>query len=354
MIKNAYNKINGLAEKGRMQVKNITMADIAKRTGYSVNTVSHALNNKPDISEKTKKYITETAKEMGYIANVSAGALRSGKSKSAAIIVGDISNPHFSIMIKEMESRLRDLAYNAIIINTDENEDLEHAAIVSAISKNVDGIILCPVQKTRNNIDFLNKTGVPYVLFGRRFEGTLSSYVICDDVNGGFAAAEHLLMGNHKNILFINAPLYISSARDRLDGIKRAFRIYGTSLGGLQLAEVSTVDNGDEILEILKKNASCTGIICFSDLVAMQVCHFLKQLGKQVPKDVSVVGFDNIASKFYLPLMLTSVTSSKTKMSVKTVDTLINIIDGKIPSGQQHILPTKIVKRESTEILGNI
>ncbi len=359
-------------------MKPVRLADIARATGYSINTVSHALNDKPDISEKTKEYITKTAREMGYIVNHSASSLRSGRSKSIAIIVGDISNPHFSIMIKEMANRLRDFQYNAIIMNTDEDEELEYAAIVSAISKNVDGILLCPAQKTLNNLRFLESTGIPFLLVGRRFEGIPSHYCICDDINGGFVAAEHLLNLGHRRILFINGPLCISSARERLEGIRRAFAQVSSdweSVPELFLAQVSGIGNDAAIPEILREHSDCTGIICFSDLIAMEVCHFLKKDGKQVPGDVSVIGFDNIASKFYFPLMLTSVTSSKTKMSVQAVESLMAIIEhdeNKISADsessvlpgadstdpfrsesqagfcQQHILPTRVVEREST------
>ena len=88
----------------------VTLSDIAKKTGFSVNTVSHALKDKPDISEKTKKMIRETADALGYIVNSSASFLRSGVSKNIAVILGDISNPHFSIMVKEIEVLLREQA----------------------------------------------------------------------------------------------------------------------------------------------------------------------------------------------------------------------------------------------------
>ena len=106
-------------------MKRVTLADIANKCGVSVNTVSHALKDKPDISKKTTEYIKKTADEMGYIQNSSASFLRSGKSKSIAIIVGDISNPHFSIMIKEMEETARDHGYTCFVLNTDENVDIE-------------------------------------------------------------------------------------------------------------------------------------------------------------------------------------------------------------------------------------
>lgn len=328
-------------------MKNVTLADIARITGYSINTVSHALNNRSDISEKTKRYIAKTAEEIGYIANVNASALRSGKSKSVAIIVGDISNPHFSIMIKEIEERLCEYEYNAIIMNTDEDETKEFTAIKSAISKNVDGIIICPAQKSRANVDFLNKSGMPYILIGRHFDDKSTSYVVCDDVNGGFAAAEYFIKKGHKKILFLNAPLYISSAKERLKGIKKAFESYNCNMENLLYKEISTTENTESMLKILEKNRECTAIICFSDLVGMQVCNLLKRENKEIPHDISVMGFDNIASKFMFPLMLTSVTSSKTKMSISAVKGIMGLINGE-NSSYQVVLETKVVEREST------
>lgn len=328
-------------------MKYVTLSDIAAKTGYSINTVSHALHNKPDIAPKTKALIIETANQMGYIPNVSASFLRSGKSKCVAIIVGDISNPHFSIMIKEMEGRLRSHGYTALILNTDENEELEHAAIASAIGRGVDGIIICPVQKTTENMDFLKKCRLPYVLFGRYFKNYHSNYVVCDDVNGGFIAAEHLIGLGHKNLLFVNVPQYISSSFDRLQGIRNALKYHEASGINLKIGEITVTDNEQQVPAIIEQYKDCTGIICFSDMIAMQVCHYLKQSGKRVPEDASVIGFDNIVSKFYFPLMLTSVTSSKTKMSIQAVDILMKAIEDPAFSSQT-VLPTGLVKNEST------
>lgn len=331
-------------------MKNVTLSDIARKTGYSVNTVSHALKNKPDISDETKKYIIKVANQMGYIGNLSASALRSGKTMSIAIIVSDISNPHFSIMVKEMETRLREYGYTAFIMNTGEDEALEHAAIVSALSKKTDGIILCPVQKKRDNIDFLEKKEIPYVLFGRRTNNLTSSYVLCDDIHGGFAAAEHLIKLNHREILFLNAPEYISSAKDRLAGIRSAFQAYSIPEEHLHISTIGITGKNHNIPKALKVHESCTGIICFSDILALETCHYLKLQGKTVPNDVSVIGFDNIASKYRFPLMLTSVSSSKTKMSIQAVDTLMNIIKGESTTIRL-ILHTEVISRESTKAL---
>ena len=139
-------------------MKKITLSDIAQKTGFSVNTVSHALKDKSDISKETKKYINDTAIAMGYIPNISAGVLRGGKTMSVAIILDDSAAPYYSEAIKEAERFLHRKGYSLLLMNTYGDEELERSAIIRALSQNVDGIILSPVQKTDANIDFLERS----------------------------------------------------------------------------------------------------------------------------------------------------------------------------------------------------
>ncbi len=190
----------------RRKTGNVTLKDIAQATGFSANTVSRALADKPDISEETKAVIREKASQMGYIANALASFLRSGVSRNIAILVGDISNPHFSVMVKEMQTLLQRRGYNSIIFNTEEKAAVEKQAITTSLSQNVDGIILCPAPGGEENIRFLQMHGKPFVMIGRHFTGEDASFVICDDVHGGYAAARYLLDRGHKDILFLNGP----------------------------------------------------------------------------------------------------------------------------------------------------
>lgn len=331
----------------------IKLADIAKKTGYSINTVSHALNDKNDIAPATKDYICSVAKEMGYVRNYSASSLRSGKTHSIAIIIGDISNPLFAIEVKEIEQKLRIQGYNAFVLNTDEDEEIEREAIFSAMSKCVDGILICPTQKSTANIELLKQKNIPFVLFGRYFENIDSDYVVCDDENGGFVAAEHLLKLGHRNILFINTYSYISSSKLRLEGIKRAYKEYGVDGSRLRVTEINALSGKDVIEEIVKNNSDCSAIICFSDFFALTVAHVCNKMGKKIPEDVSIMGFDDIASKMYFPLALTSVTSAKTKMTHHAVDALLRLIN-KSKEKCQIVLPTKIVQRDSTAEIGDV
>lgn len=315
-------------------MKRTTLADIAKHCNVSINTVSHALNDKPDISEATKQVIRQAAVELGYIQNSSASFLRSGISKTIAIILGDISNPHFAIVVKEMEAIARRKGYTTFILNTEEDENLEREAIVAAISKNVDGIILCPVQKSRKNVEFLLKSKVPFTLIGRRFPSLPTNYVILDDTHSGYIAAEYILKRNNRRTAVITAASYVSSAKERLQGIMDCFKQQGIALPEEDIYSVplSPCKRGSQIRRIAEKDYDSA--ICFNDMLALELLSYAPS--------IDIVSFDNIRSKFIMPYEFASVSSSKTKMSETAVRILLDAIDGK-EGPVQKVLPTTIL-----------
>ena len=329
--------------------RTVTLKDIAEKTGFSINTVSHALNNKPDISDATKKLIRDVADEMGYISNGLASSLRSGVSRLIAVILGDISNPHFSFLIKEIESVMNKKGYTVIIFNTDENSETERKAIHTALSKNADGIIICPTQEDSRNIDFLRESGVPYVLIGRRSTDGKDSYVICDDENSGYLAAQHLIGLGHKKMLFFNGPEYISSARERWRGFSAALKESGLPDDTAIQAEISV--NREEsvflLADYLRRYPECTGIVAFSDMIALEIIYLLMQSGHKVPRDRSVIGFDNIQSEFLFPISLTTVSTATEKMAPAAAGILLDMIENR-SAGERLVLDTRLISGETT------
>lgn len=322
-----------------MATKRITLSDIAKETGFSINTVSHALNDKNDISSNTKEIIKSTAARMGYIQNSSASFLRSGKSKCISVIVGDIANPHFAILTKEIEMSAKEKGYAAFVLNSNEDEDLEMEAIVTSLSRNVDGIIICPVQKTDRNTEFLKKSNVPFTLIGRRTKANDTNYVICDDVHSGYIAAKHLLDKGHRKIAVFGGPAYISSANERLEGIKSAFKNCKVKFDETSLYTLpTTLGDHSRLIDTALKAEKYTAAICFSDLIALEAMCSKHSTG------LDVISFDNIKSKFHIPVNFTSISSSKTKMSNKAFEILLNNIENPNCEVQQLILSTHIVE----------
>jgi LacI family transcriptional regulator len=331
----------------------IKLKDVALRSGYSINTVSRALKDKPDIAPKTRELIQQIAQEMGYINDAVAGSLRSGVTKTIAIILGDISNPHFSIMVKEIESKMRSYKYNTIIMNTDEDAAQEKEAIYSALQKKVDGVIICPVQgdESLENIKFLKNTKIPFVLIGRHFPSLRTDYVVCDDTEGGYLATQFLLNLGHRKIAFLNAwNSKISSSAERFEGYRRALSESGVPYDKSLYFEVSRDINERlaEMRRIFEKPISFTAIFAFSDMIAWEAAAVMHDCGLQTPNDVSIIGFDNIQSKIKFPFPLTSISSNKSQMSIDASEILYQKMNNPGKTGYtQRILPTNVVDRGS-------
>ena len=307
----------------------VTLRDIASSTGFTMNTVSRALKGRDDISAHTRDLIQREAQRMGYIRNALAASLRSGKTKTISVIIPDISDPLFAIMVRDIEAKLKEKDLDLFIQNTDEDDELERRAIMAAIGKKIDGIIICPCQKSVSNIGIMRDNGIPFVLMCRRFARGIHDYVVADDVKGGYLATRDLIREGHSDILFLNAPSYISSARERLQGYRQALQESGISYRKALVREVK-IRGGDcsrTLQALLKARVRFTSVFCFSDLMAWEAISFLQGKGLTVPDDVAIVGFDDIQSRLYYPYPLTSVGYGKKKIADMTVDTLMKIIE---------------------------
>lgn len=336
----------------------VTLKDIAKQTGYSVNTVSRALRDKDDIAQETRDKIKQIALEMGHVSNTLAASLRLGYTRTVAVILGDISNPHFAIMMKEIEAHAREYGYSSILFNTNENEEQELEAIRSALNKNVDGIIICPAQRSGRNLKYLEKTGVPFVLIGRRDENY--SYVVCNDELGGYQATKALLDAGHRDILLLHGALYISSARERIAGYRRAFAEAGIPVNEQLICEVEVMagrsgspsaGSCQEVLDRLQREGiSYTAVFAFSDMLAWEAWCALRSRGIQVPGDCSMVGFDHIQSRMSIPYALTTISSYKGQMSTTTVDVLVRLMDG-LSEKEQVVIDTALAEGETVAMI---
>ena len=326
----------------------VTLKDIARETGFSANTVSHALAGKSDISEKTTRLIREKAEEMGYVGNAFASSLRSGVSRLVAVIVGDIANPHFSILIKEIQARLGREGYTVIVFNTEEKQAAERRAVLAALGQKAAGILLCPSPDSAGNVSILQERKVPFVLLGRRLAGSGVDSVICDDRGSGRLAGKFLLENGHRQILFLNGPVRISSAAERQQGVLDALSEAGLPIQTVSVRTVPVIaEKSRSLLPRLLTEKPYTAVLAFSDLLAWETVCALKELGKQVPEDCSVMGFDNIQSRFSYPLRMSTVSSSKAAMANRAVEMLLDRIGDPGRPAQELILPTRLIRGET-------
>lgn len=330
--------------------RRVKLTDIAAKTGYTVGTISKALQNKEGISQDTRAQILKAAKEIGYIANSQAGGLRSGSSKTVAIIVSDIANPLFAVKIKLCVAELEKHGYRAIVMDTEEHAQREEQAVVSALNANVDGVLLCPCQKSSDSIRLLQQNGTPFVLMGRRFPDLETDYVVCDDERGGYLAGQHLAELGHRKILVVTADLQISCSRERLQGFRRAMDERGIPIDPALIvqSDASARSTGEMIDRLLDGGLDFTAIFAFSDYMAWEIIYALNRRGMQVPGDISIVSFDDVQSHMRFPPPLTTVHYPNRTISAESVELLLRRIQGDDGERVQRMLDSHLVVRETT------
>lgn len=284
-----------------------TLKSIAQRVGTTANTVSLALRDSPLVAQATKARIQAAAREMGYVQNAIAGSLRSGRTNTIAVVMGDIANPLFAAKTKALERVLREEGYQIIIFNSDEDPGREAEAVRTAISRKVDGVVLCPCAEPEESLRLLKRHGVPCVLCGRMDRSGDEDTVLWNDWRGGYLAASHLLSCGCRRIAWLGVTQRISSARDRKNGYLDALREAGVEPDPALVAEASPTggDVGRVLAPLLERGADA--ICAFSDLIAWEAACYLEDTGLRVPADIQLTGFDNVAAHMRIPYRLTSI-----------------------------------------------
>lgn len=327
----------------------VRLRDIAKATGYSVNTVSHALRDLPDISEATKQKIRAAAEALDYIPDRQAGGFKSGRRGVISVILPDIVNPHFTLLFHEAEAYFQKLGITTFFMNSGESAEEEDALVRASIGQNVDGVILCPTVGS-TAAELLLRTGIPYVLVGRHV-GPRHDTVVTDDEEGGYLATAHLTSLGHRRIACVRIDEALSSDRERYAGYLRAL-----SDGGLPPDPDMTLrlsprarENAAAIEAFLLAHPDCHAIFSFSDLLANEILAVAARLGYRIPEDLSVVGFDRIEDACPLPLSLTTVGPRSEGLGLVAARLLHKRTEAETEGEKQHItLPVCLKVGSST------
>ena len=303
------------------------------------------------VSVETRREIMRVAEQEGYIVNAQASALRSGKSRTVAIIITDIANPLFAILIKLCIAALERSNYRAIVMATEESAEQEVQAVVAAIRQNVDGVLLCPSQKSREGVALLRRNKVPFVLIGRRFQDDdQMDYVVCDDRRGGYAAGRHLAALGHRRVLIVVPNDDISSAQERLEGFSDAFAEAGLALDPAWIlrSEATGQGIGRRVIRALRQLDGITALFSFSDYITWEIIYALNAEGMRVPEDISIVSFDNVQSRLCFPPPLTSVHYPKLEIAENAVTQLLRRIAEPDGAWTHMVCGSHIVIRDTT------
>lgn len=322
------------------KIGTITSVELAEFCGVSQGTVDRAINNRPGISPKTKERVLKAAKEYGYIKNMNASFLSSGKTKLLGLVVFDFNNEFFAELTASVEQKATELGYSVLISVSNKNIDKEKDAIERLLSFGVDGVILCPVGFGAEYEEIISKYQKPVMMVSNK-AGEKFPFIGADDEIAMMNITNQVVEKGYKNtVLYIPPMRYLGQTniyaqKIRADAYKKV--IEETKVGG------TIVTLEDDVIANIKNSGEKTAVLCASDIYALRLLKRLKKEGLNVPEDVGVTGFDNIASLDFFEKRLTTVNYPIKKIGETAVEQLLNIIEDK---------PTKSYSLECTVVQG--
>ena len=330
-----------------MNVRSPRMKDIARRLGVSPATVSRALSGTGLVAEPTLSRIREAAEALDYRPNVSARNLRRQSSMTVLMVVRDIGNPFYLEVMKGLEAAAREAGYSVLMGNTQNDPERESEYFAMLRDGNADGMVLMTGQmpSSRFRLDRL-----PVVVALEHIEGSTFPHVEIDNAAAARAAVEHLIALGHRRIAHIAGPQGEPMAQRRRDGYRAAMDAAGLPvLPGYEQAGDYLLQGGrDGCRALFSLDPAPTAIFCANDEMAFGAIHELHRRGLAVPRDVSVVGFDDIylSEAIYPPL--TTVSQPRAEIGRLAMSVLTGIMAGKKGPAEPVIAPTRLVVREST------
>ena len=334
----------------------MTIKDLAAKTGYAVGTVSRALNNHPNVSEKARTTILQAAREMDFELNVNAKQLKQTHSNTVLVVVKGIGNELFGEMVESIQHLISQTCYQLVVDYMDEDANEVARAVQLCREKKPLGILFLGGANRNFQQDFA-AIDIPCVVVTNDastlpFEN-LSS-VTTDDREAGRCAIEMLIALGHRSIAVIGGDRVISDiSRLRFEGSVRAFADHGIPFDpewDYQGVRYSYQDGYRATKALLASGREFTALFASADVMAIGAIRALRESGRRVPEDVSVMGMDGLPIGDYLVPQLTTVGQSVSAMARRSVEILLGAMeDGQ--KAQHETIPFRIQRRESVREL---
>lgn len=309
----------------------VNIYELAAATGFSSSTVSKALNNTGRISEKTRKIILDKAHELNYVASYHAKALSQKKSWIIAVIFSDnlgigLSHPHFSVILENFKQEVERAGYEVTFVNRNMGNS-EMSYLEFCRYRQVEGVFVANFYSLSNQLPELVDSGIPIVTADGGDLGITT--ITSDDVQGGTLAAEYLIGLGHRKIYHIVGPFYTVSAQDRQTGFAKAMNDKGIrDYKVFEAANYGFEDGFDQAKVMIDDGDLPTAVFVSGDWMALGAIKAFREHGIDVPNDISVIGYDNMAFLQYSYPALTTISQNKREIGITSAKHLIDKING--------------------------
>lgn len=325
------------------------MREVAVRAGVSSATVSRVINGSSLVREDTAKRVREVLNEVGFIPNPVATTLKYGRSKTFGLVIPDIRNPFYSEFLAEFEELLTETEHEVLLTSVQSPSKLEKS-VRRMLMRQVDGAVFMSSEFDTEAIEPLFRHKVPLVTVDRRSVEAGCSDVAIDFEAGFRQAVRHLHELGHKRIGFIGGTEGLRTSGVRFRAFQAALSECGLRFyaGLVRVGDFRVAGGERAILSLMREEHPPTAILTANDLTAFGAIRGLHTLGLSVPKDLSVIGLDDVLLSDVLQPPLTSIRIPRRRMARACVEALNHTKEDVTREGKQFSVPAELVIREST------
>lgn len=331
-------------------VKMASLKDVAKLAGVSASTVSRVMNNTIFVSEETRKRVENAIEQVNYKPNILAQSLRLMATKNIGLLVPEITNPSFNLVIKFIVESAAKRGLNVIVCNTENDPEQEAKIIDKLVRQAINGIIFIRVSDESHVEGISKTTGIPMVVIDRAFHHDNIPNVTCDNYLAGKLAAEHLAGKGRKRIATITGKFHISLSRERHQGFVDQLKKHDIILDPALVYEGGfNFQAGRSGMEhFLEQGLEFDGFWGQNDMIAAGALSVLLHASKRVPEDISVVGMDDVMFSSMIYPSITTVAQPFKDICEKAVD-LIDTLTSNLTIETNHfVFEPHLVVRESS------
>jgi len=329
---------------------NPTIRDVAKLANVSISTVSRVFNNPESVNREMRERVLQVIEELGYAPNPFASGLRDNRSMAIVAMIPDLRNPYYAEMLSGIEEVALAHRYNVIICNQIQDPDRYLEYVKYFVKKKVDGLIFASTEVTDFYHDSFQTLNMPVVLASTEGSSWNLPSVRVNDVQASYDATTFLIQNGHRHIGFISGPAHaMITGQQRYEGFRAAMSDHQVPLSDQNVVygELSFDAGYEAMKRLYAKFPQLTAVYAASDAMAIGAMKFLDQQGLEVPRHVSVMGFDNLDLARMVTPGLTTVAQHITDIGKTAGDLLFHLIDNRDADVQSVTINHEIIVRGS-------
>jgi LacI family transcriptional regulator len=324
-----------------------TIREVAHRAGVSPTTVSHVINNTRFVSDEVRQRVISAMDELGYRPNALARSLRRGETKTLGLILPDSANPFFAEIGHSIETAAFSQGYNVILCNTDGDLEKERTYVEVLLKKQVDGIVFVAAGERSDSLVHSLKTDLPVVVVDRDLPDVELDTVLSDNYQGGYLATQHLIRLGHRRIACISGPSHLTPSALRVTGYKQALLKAELPLDDRLIVrgDFHPHSGWQATLSLIGLAEQPTAIFVCNDLMAMGALRAAAESGLQVPRDLAIIGYDDIELSSYTTPALSTVRQPKAEIGQAAVRMLLERIQNRYLPPRRELYSATVIVR---------